>query len=282
MNHVVHTMPLWITCNEDWDVLKNCLLSLSLSDPGGHLVVYNQGMADWRTINDLIKSYGLNPCVLGDGSENIGIPAARQKCFEFIWDRSTFQFPDVRYITEIHVDMLFPKDWVKVLSYYLDTHDEPMICPGILTINGELQPEGIHINIDEASIPNWLMILKSTHIGPGFVHPVMHKNEALRAIGGYDITMLTGKQGWEDDSLLVGYRYYMGLRNDWVPKCNCNTRVFHATIMQRRKVEMTTHNLAGLTRKYGVAGFEQLHKLYPQDETFREIVHQIYGDEHDE
>lgn len=58
--------------------------------------------------------------------------------------------PEVKYISEIHVDMIFTPQWSKTIVNYLETSDEPMMSPGILTGYGELHPEkkGIKKSID--------------------------------------------------------------------------------------------------------------------------------------
>ena len=64
----------------------------------------------------------------------MGTAIGRQKCFEYIWEL----MPDTEYISEIHPDMVFVPHWEDPLVDYLESHDEPLICCGILDKNGSL------------------------------------------------------------------------------------------------------------------------------------------------
>jgi hypothetical protein len=183
--------------------------------------------------------------------------------------------------------MIFTSDWADIIIDYLEKHDEPMLSPGIITRFGELHPE--NRGIKSIEIPqryDEILALLSNNIKnevcEGFVHPVIHKAEILKTIGGYDMRFLKGKQGYEDDSILLGYRYYMGTRSNWRPKALLSTRVFHDTLAQRMKMENiyqeTNKNLDGLVEQYGVYGLLQLSSIHNNKE-FKRIAESIYRHE---
>ncbi len=278
MPRIAHTLPLLIADEKDINMMLTALITLAESDPGGLLVLFNQGLIPNEELLPILKSVNLHSIILGNG-DNVGIPRGRQSCFEYIWNAH----PNISYISEIHVDMLFPKDWINVLVTYLENHDEPMICPGIMTSSGELHPE-YTVGISSGGIPlgdiNKMHAVLQAFTYPGvvegFVHPVIHKAQALKSVGGYDTRFLTGLQGYEDDSLLLGYRYYMGTRINWLPKCCLKTRVYHATMAQRNKVKFTPdENLRGLISQYGVEGIKQLGNIYPHNEEFKMLLGKI-------
>ncbi|MFP7224936.1 hypothetical protein SFC65_22485 [Priestia filamentosa] len=116
--------------------------------------------------------------------------------------------------------MIFPKVWYAPLIKYLNDSDEPIISPGIMTSYGELQPIGRWVSFP-LTIPDLLSFLEELpeeRIVEGFVHPVIHKAHVLKEIGGYDTRFFKGKQGYEDDSILLGHLYYMGIRTKWRQK----------------------------------------------------------------
>lgn len=280
MPEVAHTMPLLVLDESDLIMGQACLSALSKSDPGGLLVLYNQGRLASEDLLTILNQYNLHAVILGAGT-NIGIPRGRQACFKYIWHH----FPEVKFISEIHADMLFPKNWIKVLVNYLESNDEPMICPGIMTSQGELHPEyKSGFRKDEGfgsleSLNKYLASLTYDAVIEGFVHPVLHRADTLKAIGGYDTRFLTGLQGYEDDSLLLAYRYYMGIRNNWRPKCCVKTRVYHATLAQRVKVGFDQNeNLKGLINKYGIEGIKELSHIYPRNQEFLEILEAFRSD----
>jgi hypothetical protein len=218
-----------------------------------------------KELEDFLKQFKLTFHILGNGNNNIGIPRARQACFEFVWKH----YDNVPYISEIHVDMIFPPNWYVPLIKYLEKTDEPMISPGIITKTGEVFPKGegnyrLPKKVDE--IINLLQEVSENKIIKGFVHPVIHKSSILKFLGGYDLQFLKGKQAYEDDSLLLGYLYYMGIRTDWAPKVNFNSMVYHAYMFQRMTLKdmQVEHkiNLEGLFRQYGAYGLKHLSKLH--------------------
>lgn len=275
MSALIHTMPFLIRQESDRRMADACLKSLAHSDGGEHPVVaYNQGRMTNEEVQGFFQSKGLRAVILGDG-ENIGIPGARQACFEFIWQHH----PDTQLISELHVDMVFPAKWVDTLSRFLDLHcDEPMIAPGILTESGELHPEarGLRVIAPPTDLDSLTQILEhmvADRVVTGFVHPVVHRADILKAVRGYDTRFLSGKQGFEDDSLLLGYRYYMGRRANWRPKAYLGTRVFHATLAQRLSLERVPEemgkNLRGLVHQYGVYGLLELADIHQNHEFLR-------------
>jgi GT2 family glycosyltransferase len=262
MSSIAHTMPFMILNEEDLKMAHTCLKSLSEGLDHGALIIFNQGYLSNEELRLFLDQYPIKSIIIGKG-ENEGIPIGRQRCFEYIWKN----MPEIDYISEIHVDMLFTKDWAETMMAYLDNHDEPMMSPGILTGFGELHPEGRGIKgIEVPSNYNEILTLLHHHqkeeVSEGFVHPVIHKSSILKSIGGYDTRFLKGKQGYEDDSILLGYRYYMGLKNNWKPKSLLSTRVLHISLAQRMKLnhiqEETNTNLKGLIEQYGVYGLNQL------------------------
>ncbi|MCS7460416.1 hypothetical protein N0M98_09705 [Paenibacillus doosanensis] len=274
--NIIHTMPLLIRSDDalgyDVAMLRRAAESLRASDDHT-LVVYNQGGLSNAQLSGLFGAFGLAPVILGDGA-NVGIAQARQSCFRYVWDR----FKEVPYISEIHVDMAFPRNWHVPLIAYLESSDDPLVCPGILTSGGELQPLGLYGTVPQQTdeLIAYLESLSRNEIREGFVHPVVHKSAALREVGGYDTRFMKGKQGYEDDSLLVGYSFYMGTRNRWKPKCCLHSWVYHATMAQRmslpdRHADFTL-NETGLFQKYGAYGLEQLSALYPNSKVFEQLL----------
>ncbi|MDR6881951.1 methyltransferase domain-containing protein [Bacillus sp. 3255] len=262
---IIHTLPLWIrgeSINDDLTMALACLESLRGSK-NQLVVIYNQGCmknSEWKAI---LSSLDIPAVILGEG-ENIGIAHARQICFEYIWKH----YPNVDYLSEIHVDMVFPKNWFMPLLDYLDHSDEPMISPGIVTKVGDMQPIGGHIEVP-AHLSDLCLLLEGLardEIYEGFVHPVIHKVKVLHEVGGYDIKFLKGKQGYEDDSLLLSYHYYMGTRMNWKPKCNLQSWVYHATMAQRMSLADKhldfSLNEEGLFNQYGAYGIKKLAKLH--------------------
>ncbi|WP_232436774.1 glycosyltransferase family 2 protein [Paenibacillus senegalimassiliensis] len=264
-NSIIHTLPLLIrqtTREKDLSMTLECLRSLSRS-PEHHVIVYHQGELNRNELEHLLFRSGVTAEVLGDG-HNVGIAQARQACFEHIYTH----YSDTPYISEIHVDMYFPENWYLPLIQYLDDHDDPMICPGILTSSGELLPlkQQVTLPENEQELLALLASLPQSGVRPGFVHPVIHRREALESVGGYDLRYFAGKQGYEDDSLLIGYANYMGTRTDWRPKCLLSSWVYHATMAQRMSLpdKWTDFDLnrKALLRQYGGYGLEQLALLH--------------------
>jgi len=281
---IIHTMPLMIRSEplntEDLTMAYACFESLALSDDV-LVIIYNQGGLSNDQLNQICSSFQLTAIILGEG-ENIGIAPARQRCFEYIWKH----YSDTDYISEIHVDMVFPPNWHAPLIDYLDINDEPMISPGIITITGELQPLGQYTIIPSTyrELITHLESLSVEEVHTGFVHPVIHRASALQSVGGYDTQFLRGKQGYEDDSLLLGYVYYMGTKNKWRPKCYLKSWVYHATMAQRmslpdKQVDFSL-NEKGLFQQYGVYGLRRLCEIHSNSDGFKTIIDRyIHGED---
>lgn len=279
---VIHTIPFLIRTLDDLKLAEVCLDSLAKSDPNGLVVLYNQGVLTNKELEKFLKEFNLQFTVIGEGV-NIGIGQGRMACFQYIWT----EFSNIEFISEIHIDMFFPQNWVKELICFLEKNTwEPMICPGILTSKGELHPEKKEKRMvkeipfgNEEHMNDLLDKLTFDKVVEGFVHPVLHRSEILKAVGGYDTRFLQGKQGYEDDSLLIGYRYYLGTKINWKPKCLLKTRVYHATLAQRAslidKNQDFQKNLRGLIYQYGVKGLMELNSIYEDNNHFKEIAAQL-------
>ncbi|MFO1031271.1 MAG: hypothetical protein U1F60_09340 [Planctomycetota bacterium] len=283
-HRIAHTLPLLLRGPHDLPMANACLASLAAAEPGARLVVCNQGYLPTPELSAWLRSFALDTVVVGSG-QNVGIAAGRSACFQWLWRHEPPQ-----YLSEIHLDMLFPPGWSAELAAFLDANpDEPLVAPGILTANGELAPDVRRVVVLEAAwweqsaaIQGSLRQWREPRAVQAFVHPVLHRSEALRAIGGYDTRFLRGMQGYEDDSLLLGHRLRLGIARDWRPKCWLGARVFHATLAQRMTVgnlaQSVVVNLNGLLAQYGVVGLEQLAALYPANGEFRQLADRIVAD----
>lgn len=281
---IAHTLPLLLRGPHDLPMANACLASLAAAEPGARLVVCNQGFLSTPDLQAWLRAFELDVVVVGSG-QNVGIAAGRSACFHWLW-----QHEPPQYLSEIHLDMLFPPGWAAELATFLDAHpDEPLVAPGILMANGELAPDARRVATlgtawweQRSSIVVALGQWCEPRSVQAFVHPVLHRSDALRAIGGYDTRFLRGKQGYEDDSLLLGHRLRLGIARDWRPKCWLGARVFHATLAQRMTVgdlaQSVVVNLNGLLAQYGVVGLEQLAALYPANPEFRRLADRIVAD----
>lgn len=263
---IIHTLLFMVRekfFEEDLIMAGKCFETLSRSEENT-LVIFNQGSLDNSKLKEFLEPFNLKYHILGEG-RNIGIPQARQKCFEYVWS----EYPDIPYISEIHLDMLFPTNWYSELIQYLEDNDEPLISPGIITKAGDIFPKGNGKYDLPNEVNEILQLLKNIcedKVIKGFVHPVIHKSPILRNIGGYDVSFLKGKQAFEDDSLLLGYLYYMGTRTNWYPKVCFKSFVYHAYMGQRMTLKnlQSEHkkNLEGLFRQYGANGLKHLSELH--------------------
>ncbi|MBD2847634.1 hypothetical protein IDH44_20785 [Paenibacillus sp. IB182496] len=279
---VVHTLPLLIREQHRQFDLEMALSALTTLARSGErrVVLYNQGSLPNEELDAITVAAGVEAVVLGSGV-NIGIAQARQACFDYIWSH----LPQTAYISEVHVDMLFPPSWHAPLIDYLERSGEPMACPGILTASGELQPLGEWIPPppDAPAILERLAELPRSGVRAGFVHPVIHRAAALRAVGGYPVREMPGKQGYEDDALLLAYHYYMGTRVDWRPVCVLGSWVYHATMAQRmslpgKEAEFQVNERA-LVRQYGVQGLRRLEHIHGRPAAFAHLGDPDRGNE---
>lgn len=261
MSMIAHTLLFFIreqNIAEDFSLLGSCLCSL---EKGGRrpVIVYNQGFLANEQVAEFLGRYQLDFHLIGTG-KNDGTAAGRQACFEYIWNN----LPDTDYITEIHPDMIFTPRWADILADYLDRTDEPMISSGIINRTGV-----IPFADRTASFPNGMVSaeflegLCEDRIVLGFNNPCMHRSQALRLAGGYDTRFLTGKSCYEDDSMLLSYFYYCGIRSGWRPKVNLNAMVYHATATQWVGLgHDQRENYNGLVRQYGAMGLKHLSELH--------------------
>lgn len=274
---LVYIIPFFVNHNDlynEIEMARECFKSLDIEDDS-EFIIYNQGCLSNESLEEFLKSFKIKYHIIGNG-ENVGIPIARRQCIEYIWNNLN----DVDYIAEIHLDMIFTPKWYEPLIYYLKNSDEPMVAPRILYLEIEAMERGFKVTGQDGivgffgDLSTRIEILKSYRedkIVEGFVHPVIHKAELLKSINPYDTKFLNGKQGFEDDSIILGYNYLMGLNKKWKPKINFNSCVFHMTMAQRMKLENLNgemeKNLNGLYAQYGAYGLKELYRIHG-NETF--------------
>jgi len=268
MKKIAHTLLYMEKDEKDRLMAKNCLNTLKPYNNEDVLIVYNQGKLTNNELKEFLSSFSIPFVVIGNGT-NVGIPLGRQSCFEYIWKH----LPEVNYISEIHLDMLFTDNWINTIIEYLNESDEPILSPGIVTQLGDICPQYrgqkcVELPANANEIIQVVESLEEDKLYEGFVHPVIHKNSILKKIGGYDIRFLKGMQGYEDDSLLLGYRYYMG--DSWRPKVYMKSVVYHAGLVQRMKLdnipEEFRKNLQGLIKQYGLKGLFTLAEIHQNKE----------------
>ncbi len=267
---LIHTLLFLIReqkVNEDLALAHKCLKSL---EKGTYktVVVYNQGFFTNEMVEQFLQKYDLNCVVIGEG-KNVGTVVGRQSCFNTIWEK----FPETHFISEIHLDMVFTFNWEDALIKYLETNDEPMVSCGIVDQNGNLPfaentvaektakpfPQGDN----EEDVDAYLLSLREEKVTHGFTNPCVHNSAILKVAGGYDARFLTGKQAYEDDSMLLGYYYYYGTKVNWKPKVNFNSVVFHSVAGQRLGMnDSVLVNYSGLLKQYGAMGLKHLSQLH--------------------
>lgn len=260
---LIHTLLLLVREEneiEDINMANKCLKSLEKSSYKT-VVVYNQGYWDIKRTQEFLSDFTLDCIVIGKG-ENVGIVKGRQHCFEHIWSK----YPETKFISELHLDMIFTHCWEDPLIDYLNTNDEPVIGCGIVDKNGDMAFAGKRVSPipdDSHEADKYLIKLRSDFVTNGFTHPCIHRASILREIGGYDIRFLTGKQAFEDDSALLGYFYYYGTKRAWRPKVCYNSVVYHAIAGQRMGVNHGIWaNFEGLIKQYGLMGLKHLSQLH--------------------
>ena len=256
---LVHTLLFLINQPQDILMATNCLKSLEKST-FRTVVVYNQGSWDTDRLKNYLAQFSLDCHILG-GGVNVGTSIGRQLCFEYIWEN----LPDTRYVSELHLDMIFPPNWEDALVRYLDENDEPLIGCGIVDKTGAMPflNKNVPLPSEPEEIVKLLGGLKTDCVVHGFTNPCVHVSEILRETGGYNVHFLRGAQCFEDDSMLLGYYYYYGTKRGWRPKVNYNSVVYHNIAGQRWAVGGTTgENYAGLVRQYGVMGLKALSGLH--------------------
>jgi len=256
----------------DMKMAYDCLKSLAYSQDL-KLVIYNQGGLTNQELTEYMQSFTLDYDIIGDGI-NVGITMARYRLLQYIYQK----YSDASYIAEIHVDMIFSQNWHMPLIDYLENSEEPLISPRILTAENS----GYAFSDNAESISSFpdtveevmALLEKSTKAGivEGFVHPVIHKVSILKNIPAYDVGFLTGKQGYEDDSLLLGYSYYLGTSKKWKPKRCLHSCVYHKTIGQRFSLpnlsEEFQKNYLGLYTQYAAYGLKELARIHGKQPHF--------------
>ena len=243
----------------DIGMTRKCFESLTYSDDVC-LFIYNQGGLSEEEVHDLLKPYNLEYYILGSGV-NVGIPKARYTIINHILTH----YPEIQYIAEIHLDMIFMPNWHLPLVEFLQKNEDPMVCPRIVQgsdNNFTLQDNNakVQLSSDLKSKVNDIQSFTEDKVINNFTNPVIYKAEALRGVHYYDIGFLTGKQTYEDTSLLIAFRYYMGTRYNWVPRCYLKSCVYHQIEGQRLRVmtgEDASKNLMGMVQQFGAYGIEQ-------------------------
>ena len=260
---LVHTLLFLLRPDkiaEDLALAKLCLGSLEKSRYKA-VLVYNQGPMSKVDVENFLSQFHLEITVIGD-AVNVGVAQGRQQCFQYIWDN----MPDTEFISELHMDMIFTDNWEDALVDFLTSYDEPMVCPGIIDKNGNMPFSQLPARKLPESLQDYdsfLAELSCDQILHGFNQPCVHKVEVLKAVGGYDTGFLTGKQCFEDDSLLLGYYYYYGTRADWFPKINLRSFVYHAIALQRLDLhDNVMVNYYNLIKQYGAMGLKSLSHLH--------------------
>jgi hypothetical protein len=260
--NLIHTLLFMLRENrltDDLAMAKDCLKSLegSLYQT---VVVYNQGFFTNDTLKEFMSGFKLDVHIIGEGV-NVGTAAGRQRCFEYIWKN----FSGCRFITELHLDMIFPEHWEDALIAYLEAHDEPMVSCGIIDKQGNMPflNKTAALPQNKVEYNAFLQGLRENAILHGFTNPCVHATAILKEAGGYNPLFLKGGQCFEDDSMLLGYYYYYGTKRNWYPKINFNSVVYHAVAGQRLNMGGNVMvNFDGLVKQYGLMGLKHLSTLH--------------------
>jgi hypothetical protein len=259
---LIHTLLFLIRANrlaDDLNMTRTLMESFRRSTYKT-VVVYNQGYFSNDELRQYLSEFELDIHVIGEGV-NVGIPAGRQSCFNYIWDN----FPDTDYISEIHLDMYLSSNWEDPLVAYLDTHDEPMVCCGIIDRYGNMTiMEKYHALPDSFDkYEDFLKSIREDTVLQGLTHPCIHSAKILKEVGGYNTDFLKGKQCFDDDSLMLSYYYYYGTKAKWHPKINFNSIAYHAVAEQRNSLgESVMINYNGLVKQYGAMGLKHLCEIH--------------------
>ncbi len=263
---LIHTLLFLIReryAAEDAELAKKCLSSLEKSTYKT-VVIFNQGFWNREMLEEFVKPFDLNCIIIGDGV-NMGTVVGRQSCFEAIWDG----YPHTGFTSEIHLDMILTHNWEDVLVEYLESHDEPLISCGIVDQNGYmsfLNKTAERPPLEADMMDDYLKGLRLDRIEHGFTNPCIHNATILKETGGYNSRFLTGKQAFEDDSMLLGYYYYYGTRAHWKPKVHYGSVVYHAIAGQRIGMnDSVMINYSGLVKQYGAMGLKHLSELHKSE-----------------
>jgi len=259
---LIHTLLFLLRENRltnDLALAKACLQSLEGS-AYKTVVVFNQGFFTGDKLKEFLNEFKLDFYVIGEGV-NVGTTAGRQRCFEYVWEN----FADCGYISELHLDMIFPERWEDAMTDYLNTHGEPMVSCGIVDSQGNMPFLNKTAVLPQAKeeYDAFLQGLREDIILHGFTNPCIHVSQILKKAGGYNPSFFKGGQCFEDDSMLLGYYYYYGTRQNWYPKINFNSVVYHAIAGQRlNMVGDVMVNFNGLVKQYGLMGLKHLSALH--------------------
>jgi hypothetical protein len=161
--------------------------------------------------------------------------------------------------------MIVSRSWEDPLIDFLSSNEEPMVCSGIIDCNGDMLIYGKKAQLPPSfdAYDDFLLGLREDKILHGLTHPCIHVSRILKEVGGYDTDFLTGKQCFEDDSLLLGYYYYYGTKNKWYPKINLNSVSYHAVGAQRYDLgDSIMINYNGLVKQYGAMGLRHLSDIH--------------------
>jgi hypothetical protein len=246
---------------EDLLRANKCLKSLEKSSHTT-VVIFNQGFWNNDQLTDYLKAFELECKIIGNG-ENVGTVKGRQACFEWVWEN----YPQSSYVSELHLDMIFTNNWEDPLVDYLNEHDEPLICAGLVDKNGWMNKDTVVAAPPQCleEMDDYLANLRKNVIKQGLAHPCIHDLEVLKAVAGFDTKFFKEKNAFEDDSLLITYHYYYGTRINWKPKINYNSVVFHERSGQLEGGGYSLGNFEGLVRQYGAMGLKYLGDLRISD-----------------
>lgn len=263
MTEMVHTLLFLVRSDQeelDSQMAHSCLKSLEKSD-SNTVVIFNQGGWSNQYLEHYLSQFALHCIVIGTG-ENQGTVVGRQACFEYIFE----QIEGVKWISELHLDMIFPPHWESPLLAYLRTHDQPLIGCGIVDHQGNMPFLDRTVSPppqEMEAMQEYLKQLPCDEIVDGFTNPCIHNASILHQTGGYDHGFLTGAQAFEDDSMLLGYYYYYGTKANWRPQVSFQSVVYHHVAGQRLSISGNTAvNYHGLIRQYGAMGLKHLSQLH--------------------
>lgn len=237
------------------------------------ILIYNQGCFSNEELGYYLSKFNIKHKIIGNGI-NDGITFSRYSMINYIEENHS----DTKYVAEVHLDMIFTPNWEKPLIGFLERTKEPIVSPRIVyyldneyKVTGEKESVNFPEVLDDKI--KFMESLCDNKVDYGFVHPAIHRFKALKKINAYDVRFLTGKQGYEDDSIVLGYNYYMGTKENWVPKIYYKSCVYHKTIGQRSKVEDFNRdfekNLLGLRSQYGAYGQKELSRIYSNNDSFK-------------
>ena len=66
---------------------------------------------------------------ISSGGRKRGYTGRTASLFEYIWEK----YPDTKYISETH-GHIFLRKWEEPLMEYLESHDEPLVCSVLWTV----------------------------------------------------------------------------------------------------------------------------------------------------